>query len=162
MRWRLVDRFALKRRDERGVMKQVLVTTVALVMLQSGLLHGQTSPTAGSILERRGELALQVQSTSGSGAKRIAADFRSADTAQIVSGTAEIHGFPFIKDVSENDIDWKVDGTAVSGTITGKDGRLLGSFQGTINTSGMTGTFTHVDGRVGQWSWDGPAPVTSP
>jgi hypothetical protein len=106
----------------------------------------------------RRELALTVQSQSTDEVKRVAVTVPPKGSQQTVSGSADVIGFPFIQSTSVSDIDWKVDGSNVTGTITGKSGSVLGSFEGTITATGMGGKFTHVDGRVGLWSWDGPIP----
>jgi hypothetical protein len=111
-------------------------------------------------LQKR-ELNLAVQSGSTDDAKHVAVTLPAAGAAPGVSGTADVIGFPFIQSSSISDIDWKVDGSTVTGTITAKSGSRLGSFEGTITATGMSGKFTHVDGRVGLWSWDGPIPSPS-
>src|SRR4030095_6253667 len=43
--------------------------------------------------------------------------------------------------------------------LFGGDGSVEGTFEGTLTATGMSGKLTHVDGRTGLWSWEGPPPA---
>lgn len=116
---------------------------------------GATSLTG---LTNRGALVMDVQATAVEAALRAAVSLQPNGQPS-VSGVADVIGFPFIESGTIGDIDWKVDGSQVAGSLTGKDGKTLGTFEGTTTPTGLSGKFTHVDGRVGLWSWNGPAPA---
>jgi hypothetical protein len=78
-----------------------------------------------------------------------------------VSGAADVVGFPIIDSGQWGDVDWKVNGTQVTGTVKNEKGEVEGTFDGTLTATGVSGKFTHVDGRVGLWSWDGPPPAST-
>jgi hypothetical protein len=78
------------------------------------------------------------------------------------SGSVDVVGFPSIEGGAWGDVAWQVDGSSVTGKLLGKDGQLLGHFEGTMSATGVSGKFTHADGRVGLWSWDGPPPAGPP
>lgn len=111
-----------------------------------------TAPTP-----RTGELTMNVQGEPASSAKQVGVTVQPAGQPA-VSGVADVVGFPFIQNGAWSDTEWKVDGTKVTGTVKRKDGTVEGTFDGTITATGVSGSFTHTDGRVGLWSWDGPPP----
>lgn len=82
----------------------------------------------------------------------------SPETGASVSGVADVIGFPSIDSGSWGNIDWKVDGSSVTGVLSNRDGTVEGVFEGTISPTGVSGKVTHRDGRVGLWSWKGPPP----
>lgn len=129
----------------------LLMSCVPAIVAEDAL--GQLSAS------KTGEVTLHVQPVAEDGAKRVVVSAASNGSIAGVLGTADVIGFPFMQGAAVGDIDWRVDGSKVSGSITGKDGVVLGNFEGTITATGMSGKFTHVDGRVGLWSWNGPIPT---
>ena len=56
-------------------------------------------------------------------------------------------------------IDWQVNGTTVSGTVTDDAGAQLASFSGSITAGATGGTYTAATGESGDWSWEPAAPA---
>lgn len=105
----------------------------------------------------KGTLSVAVQSTEAESAKQLSVNV-ARDSADAANGTADVVGFPMIQNGQWGDIDWKVNGSQVVGIVKNRDGTTEGTFEGTVTATGVSGKFTHVDGRVGLWSWNGPPP----
>jgi hypothetical protein len=60
--------------------------------------------------------------------------------------------------VSAGNVEGKIDGERVSGTIADDEGNALVRFEGTLTATGMSGKYTDRTGEVGAWVWDGPPP----
>jgi hypothetical protein len=113
--------------------------------------------TVAASAPRTGGLTMDVQGGAELSAKQVGISVQPGGQAA-VSGVADVIGFPFIQNGPWADVDWKVDGSQISGVLKRKDGKVEGTFEGTITATGVSGKFTHSDGRVGLWSWDGPPP----
>jgi hypothetical protein len=107
-------------------------------------------------LENKGALTLGVQDSAGESSKRLEVSVQR--DGKTVSGSADIVGFPLIDSGPWGDVDWEVSGSTVTGVVRARDGEVEGTFEGTMTPTGVSGKFTHRDGRVGLWSWDGPLP----
>lgn len=107
----------------------------------------------------KGTLAVGVQSTAVESTKQLSVNVARDSAVTAAEGTADVVGFPMIQNGQWGDIDWKVNGTQIIGTVKSRDGTTEGTFEGTVTATGVSGKFTHVDGRVGLWSWNGPPPV---
>lgn len=105
-----------------------------------------------------GSVTLDVQGTTTESGKQVGVSVDPKDGGASAAGNAAVIGFPMIQNGQWADTDWKVDGSRITGTVKNRDGRIEGTFDGTITATGVSGKFTHVDGRVGLWSWDGPPP----
>jgi hypothetical protein len=81
---------------------------------------------------------------------------RSADAAPI-HGPVTIKGVAAVASAEVGDVDWQVSGANLSGSVT-HPGNAVTTFDGTITSSGASGTFTLPGGARGEWSWDGPLP----
>jgi hypothetical protein len=108
-------------------------------------------------LENKGALTLGVQDSAGESSKRLQVSVQR--DGKTVSGSADIVGFPLIDSGPWGDVDWKVSGSAVTGVVRTRSGEVEGTFEGTMTPTGVSGKFTHRDGRLGLWSWDGPPPA---
>lgn len=115
--------------------------------------------TGAAETDRKGVLVLDVQPTADESAKRLAVNVHPNGSAQALSGNVDVAGFPQIDGGHWGDVDWKVNGSQVTGTVRNSDGSVEGTFEGTITATGMSGKLTHVDGRTGLWSWNGPPPA---
>ena len=60
--------------------------------------------------------------------------------------------------VPQVDIEGQVSGNEVYGALVDKNSMQIGTFTGTISTSGLSGTYTAANGDTGNWTWDGPLP----
>ena len=60
--------------------------------------------------------------------------------------------------VPQVDIEGQVSGNEVYGALVDANSRQVGTFAGTISTSGFSGTYTAANGDTGNWTWDGPLP----
>jgi hypothetical protein len=149
-------------------MRRSIVSYVAIICL--GLVAAFARPVvaqdgvaavAQAEVASKGALLVDVQPGSDESAKRLAVNVHPGGAAQGVSGAADVVGFPIIRGGSWGDVDWKVDGSRITGTLKTKEGSIEGTFDGTISATGVSGKFTHVDGRVGLWSWDGPPPLNA-
>lgn len=107
----------------------------------------------------KGGVVLDVQPTASESAKHLAVAVEPDGQRPAVTGAVDVVGFPFIENGAWSDVDWEVNGSQITGTLKRKNGAVEGTFDGTITTTGVSGKFTHVDGRVGLWSWDGPSPA---
>jgi hypothetical protein len=139
--------------------KVVSIAGVLAVVLAFGSALGaqeESVDSAATKLENKGALTLGVQDSAGESSKRLQVSVQR--DGKTVSGSADIVGFPLIDSGPWGDVDWKVSGSAVTGIVRARDGEVEGTFEGTITPSGVSGKFTHRDGRVGLWSWDGPLP----
>jgi hypothetical protein len=79
-------------------------------------------------------------------------------TTRATKGTAEIFGFPIAPVSDRAAVEWRVSGAKVTGRVDDADGAQLGTFEGTLTKTGVSGKFTYRDGRVGLWSWMGKRP----
>lgn len=140
-------------------MGYVVTLTIAMIAaLTYGVGAQEAAPTEPSLAMNKGGLFMGVQGTTDDSAKRVAVTLQVNGQTENVSGAADVVGFPFIENGAWSDIDWRVNGSQIAGTLKRKNGTVEGTFDGTITATGVSGTFTHVDGRVGLWSWDGPLP----
>ena len=76
---------------------------------------------------------------------------RAADNS--ITGRVAIAGSPLL---TSGNVQGQIVGENVSGTITDDAGTIVARFDGTINASGMWGTYTDYTGEVG--AWEGAAP----
>jgi hypothetical protein len=106
-----------------------------------------------------GQLSLDVQGAAAESNKAVNVTVAPTNGGESRAGSAAVVGFPEIQSGEWAATDWKVNGTQITGTVKNRDGTTEGTFEGTITATGVSGKFTHVDGRVGLWSWDGPPPV---
>lgn len=130
------------------VMGLALVLFVAPIRAQGG-------DTAEPV--QKGTLGLGIRSPSAESAKQLSVNIDRGRA--VTAGVGTIVGFPMIQSGQWGDIDWKMNGAQVIGTVKNRDGATEGTFEGTLTATGVSGKFTHVDGRVGLWSWNGPPPV---
>lgn len=72
-----------------------------------------------------------------------------------VRGRIRIEGSPFVTD---GIVEGRIAGDTIVGTIADDNGSQVATFQGTVTQKGMFGTYTAVDGEVGEWSWAGKPP----
>jgi hypothetical protein len=136
-------------------------TIVALLLGLSPSLRAQESEVSEPLVaDRTGKGALTLNAT-GSGEdsrKRLDVNIGRNDGDEPVTGVADVIGFPLIDSGPWGDVDWKVSGSTVTGVVRDRDGEVEGTFEGTMTPTGVSGKFTHRDGRVGLWSWEGPLP----
>ncbi len=52
----------------------------------------------------------------------------------------------------------RIDGRAISGTITGDRGEHVARFSGLLNKGKLEGSYTDRTGETGQWEWEGDLP----
>ena len=133
----------------------VLICVALLARSRTGAQDGSGDPPIDASV-KTGALALGVADSSGESSEEVQVSVQS-DGAP-VSGSADVVGFPIIHGGQWGDIDWKVSGSTVTGIVRTSDGQVEGTYEGTITPTGVSGTFTHSDGRVGLWSWNGPPP----
>ena len=141
-------------------MKVLSLASVLMVLAAASIVFADDASTNGGTPEAAGKggLAVDVRSAGTDTAKHVTVNIRRDGSAESGSGAADVVGFPIIDSGQWGDADWKVNGSQVTGTVKNEKGEVEGTFDGTITATGVSGKFTHVDGRVGLWSWDGPLP----
>jgi len=72
-----------------------------------------------------------------------------------LTGWVDLQGSPL---GSGGTLHAKLDGTRLSGTITGNDGQTIAKVQGELTKQGFRGTYTDRTGEVGDWEWQGELP----
>jgi hypothetical protein len=55
-------------------------------------------------------------------------------------------------------VEGRINGETVTGTIVDDAGNQLATFQGTITPGGIQGKYTDKTGEVGEWVWNGELP----
>lgn len=129
------------------------------------LLRAQDADTAQPVVSdstQKGTLTLGVQgNAAGESTKQVSVNVSPKEGGPSAVGNADVVGFPVIQNGQWADTDWKVNGSQITGTVKNRDGTTEGTFEGTLTATGVSGKFTHVDGRVGLWSWSGPPPGSS-
>ena len=81
-------------------------------------------------------------------------DVRRGDDNSI-RGRVSVADSPLL---SAGNVEGKIDGHIVSGTISDDAGNPIATFTGTVTPNGMHGKYTDRTDEVGNWSWDGPPP----
>jgi hypothetical protein len=56
-------------------------------------------------------------------------------------------------------LEGRVDDKEVYGVLVGTSGQQIGTFSGVVGDSGLSGTYTTIQGDSGAWNWAGQAPV---
>jgi hypothetical protein len=77
----------------------------------------------------------------------------SADNS--LRGRISVAGSPLL---DGGNVEGKIRGSAVSGTISDDSGSYIAAFRGTVGKTGMAGTYTDRTGETGSWRWAGPPP----
>lgn len=72
-----------------------------------------------------------------------------------LTGRVQLQGSPL---GSAGTLHARIDGTHLSGTITGDDGQTIAKVQGELTKEGFRGTYTDRTGEVGDWEWQGELP----
>lgn len=134
-------------------------TIVLIAVLSSGTARAQSSaPVAAPAL-------ITATNIQGNGGWRT--DGKSAQPTQrwslqvtrgsdnSINGRVTLNGSPL---ASAGTIHGHIIGSSVAGTITGDDGKQVATFQGTVSSSGMSGTYRDRTGEAGSWAWDGAPP----
>jgi hypothetical protein len=125
----------------------------------AALVGAQDAPTPESLdgSSGRSSLGLSVEGDQGA-AKSVVVNLAADGGGNTITGSATVVGFPTILDGSFGLVDWRVDGSTVSGKLIDPSGQEAGTFNGTVTPTGVSGQYTTADGRTGLWSWDGPVP----
>lgn len=138
----------------------VSIAVAVLIVLARPLAAQEVAAEAvRPAVQSKGVLVLDVEPTADDSAKRLAVNIHPNGSARAMSGAVDVAGFHQIDSGQWGDVDWKVNGSQVTGTVRNRDGSVEGTFEGTITATGMSGKLTHVDGRTGLWSWNGPPPA---
>lgn len=141
------------------------VMLLAITIL-SGTAVGQATPAAAAGLTHgRGRLRISAPPVNPPAAapapdqpRHITVHVTRSGQQSVIDGPVTITGMPVAGEIEIGDVDWNVTGSAVSGRVTGNAGNEVATFDGTITSSGVGGTFTLPNGRRATWSWDGPLP----
>ncbi len=72
-----------------------------------------------------------------------------------ISGRVSVASSPLL---NNGNVQGKIDGPTVSGTIMDDNGNQLATFTGAVTGSGMRGKYTDQTGETGDWEWDAPLP----
>jgi hypothetical protein len=142
--------------------KVVWIAAVLVALVVSPLALGaqeESLDSAAATVTNNGALTLRAQDSAAESTKRLQVNIGGSDGRDPVTGVADIVGFPLIDSGPWGDVDWKVSGSAVTGVVRTRSGEVEGTFEGTMTPTGVSGKFTHRDGRVGLWSWGGPLPA---
>jgi hypothetical protein len=137
-----------------------MTCVILLLLVRSAPAQDTASEIAAPVASETGTLMLGVESALDASSKRLNVNVHPSGKAT-VSGGADVVGFPIIDSGQWGDVNWTVNGAQVTGTVRNRSGEVEGMFDGTITATGVSGKFTHVDGRVGLWSWDGPPPAAA-
>jgi hypothetical protein len=80
-----------------------------------------------------------------------------------VKGTVRVGGISVPQSGDAGEIDWKLSGSDLSGTVTNPSGGdVVASFSGTVSANGIQGSFAITDGPSGSWVWEGSLPQLLP
>lgn len=140
----------------------IVISAIALARY-AGAADDAIPASALSIEQQAGNVPLNVVPSAmdaETGTNAVTVDVNPGSAKSTVRNV-EVSGFPTIQAGDWANIDWKMDGQNVTGTVHNRDGSVEGTFVGTVGASGITGTFTHQDGRVGAWSWNGNPPTST-
>jgi len=75
--------------------------------------------------------------------------------AGALTGPVTLHGSPLL---TTGTVHARLVGRTVSGYIADANGNRALTFQGSVETDRMHGTYTDRTGETGAWAWDGPPP----
>jgi hypothetical protein len=144
-----------------------LSTAVLALMTVAALFSNLSSPASAAEpngsrrgdVPSRGAASISLRSAPplGSAAARFDVTV-TPRTGRATKGRADVVGFPLALDGNWGEVEWNVSDSSMTGTLKMEDGTEVGRFEGTVTKTGVSGKFTHRDGRVGLWSWEGPAP----
>ena len=98
----------------------------------------------------------------GAGAQReaLGAAERSWTLTALRTAEGELRGRVSLSGVAAlagANVEARLSGRGVVGTLRDDDGRVLATFEGAVGAAGAAGTFVHLGGGTGTWTWDGPA-----
>ena len=133
----------------KGLLSIALLWTVALART---LAAGQEVAAAPAEIHGDGEWkpAGKTQPT----AQRWQLDVHRDEHGSL-RGRIAVHGSALF---SSGNVEGKVDGDTVRGTVRDDEGAEIASFTGKVSGSAMSGTYTDRTGEVGSWEWDGSVP----
>jgi hypothetical protein len=78
------------------------------------------------------------------------------DDGQVINAPVQIKGAEGFTGGDLGDVEWKVAGSTVTGTLT-KNGQQIMTFEGTAGATEMAGTFRTRGGQTGSWTAPLPA-----
>lgn len=135
----------------------VLVLTLVLIPpVAASDLRGVSAPSAPGVAVRAsGEWATGGAGAGGGGKRWSVAAMRMSDDE--IRGRVTFEGMSAGDDVGEGgaNVEARLSGRGVVGKLLDDDGRTLAVFEGAMSARGGSGTFRHVGGASGTWTWDG-------
>jgi hypothetical protein len=132
---------------ETGGSLTLIAWVLVLLIVASGVAHAQEALEA----KETGSASLSYKGLVSAVSQEREFDFavRQPD-GKVKSGPVRIRGIEgFSGDLG--DVDWRVSGSRVTGTMT-KHGSEVATFEGTIGTTEISGTFRTPDGHAGSWT----------
>jgi len=125
-------------------------------------LHTQQWAATGAAIGKQPTLVRQVvgggrwqSASAGGGQRNWGVELKHFDDDSFTGRVTLVSG-----PVPQVDIEGQVSGSEVYGALVDKNSMQVGTFTGTISTSGLSGTYTAANGDTGNWTWDGPLPGT--
>lgn len=137
----------------------VLLTAVMAVADSSSSAERKASRQRNAAARGAGSLSLKGAPSFEGGVARFNVTVTPRGGGRATQGSADVVGFSQVDAGGAGEVEWSVSGSSVTGTLTTEGGTEVGKFEGTLTRTGVSGMFTHRDGRVGLWSWAGPPPA---
>ncbi len=127
---------------------------LAAAVLAAASAGAQNAPQAITAREVHGGGDWKTDGKAHRGAQRWNLDVHRGDD-NAIRGRITVADSPLL---STGNVEGKIDGRIISGTISDDDGNQIATFSGMISGTGMSGKYTDRTGEVGEWSWDGELP----
>ncbi len=144
----------------------VLFIVLALLVVAVPPARGQSTDSSRAVADKMsGRGAMQLTRLSGTigdlGTPRFRAELQPEGAAQAsLSGTVTLKGVSGWGGGPLGDVEWKRDGTQLTGTVT-RAGQKIAQFSGVIGATSASGSFTATNGAMGSWSWDGESAASA-
>jgi hypothetical protein len=128
--------------------------TTLLTVLSLGISLAQVESTALTARDLRGAGAWQTDGKSAKTTQRWSLDVKRADDNSL-SGRVTFADSPLMQ---SGNLKGQIVGNLVTGSMSDDDGNFVATFNGQMNKSGFTGSYTDRTGETGAWEWDGDLP----
>jgi len=114
----------------------------------------QADTAPAEAVHASGEWLMQGETVSKAGRRWSVAAIRLNDNE--MRGRVTLNGGGDEGNAGEGDanVEARLSGRGVVGKLLDDDGRTLAVFEGAVGKRGASGTFRHVGGGTGTWSWD--------
>lgn len=135
---------------------RVLFVALLVVLSEATPTVGQehsseTATRSNDVIQANGGWGASREEITRSGAQRWGIDALRYEDGQL-RGRIGISGSPLLDSAN---VEGRLSGRGVVGTLVDDEGRELAEFQGAMTASGASGTYRDRNGESGEWQWEG-------